>query len=140
MSDPEDPDQPPASYPTQPQYPQSPQYPPQPQYPTQQWSQPPAAAYRGGMGAPANPFDSETTAILVTGILSLVTCGLIGIYAWVAGNGLKNRAEAAGWPEPSTGKVGRILGIVGTCLGGLQLLGAMIYAIVVIGVIAGGST
>lgn len=65
--------------------------------------------------------------------------GLIGIVAWVQGNSLKNRAEAAGWPEPGTGKVGRILGIVGTCIGALQLLLFVGYAVVFIGILAGSS-
>lgn len=99
---------------------------------SQGWQQPPAAPY-SSQGA--NPYDSETTLILVMGILSLVVCGLLGIVAWIQGNSLKNRAEAAGWPEPSMGKVGRILGIVGTILGALQVAGVLIWLIFVFGII-----
>jgi hypothetical protein len=68
------------------------------------------------------------------GILSLIVCGLLGIVAWIQGSSLKNRAEAAGWPEPSMGKVGRILGIVGTIFGALQIVGIGIWLIVMFGV------
>jgi hypothetical protein len=81
---------------------------------------PPAQPY--GSAYPTNPFEAETTAILVTGILSLVVCGPIGVYAWVKGNDLKRRAESAGWPEPTTARVGRILGIVGVCLLAVPML------------------
>ncbi len=82
-----------------------------------------------------NPYDAESTPILVTGILSLVLCGPIGIYAWIKGNQLRDRAQGAGWPEPSTAKVGRILGIVGTIIGILQVAGVVLYAIFIIGFI-----
>ena len=104
--------QPPWNQPTggrQPPYQQPPQW-GQPQYQQPQW------------GPPANPFDSESTPILVTGILSIVVCGPVGLYAWIAGNKLRNRANAAGWPEPANAKVGRILGIVGTILGSVWVL------------------
>lgn len=101
------------------------------------WQQPPAAPYNPQA---QNPYDSETTVILVMGILSLVVCGLLGIVAWVQGNSLKNRAEAAGWPEPSMGKVGRILGIVGTIIGGLQVVGVVIWVVFVFGIMGAAST
>jgi len=100
----------------------------------QHWQQPPASPY-ARTGA-ANPFDSETTLVLVMGILSLVVCGLLGIVAWVKGNDLRKRAEAAGWPEPGVGKVGRILGIVGTVIGVLQIGFAVLWVVLVFGVTA----
>ena len=83
-------------------------------------AQPPATPYtpQAGYGSPplANPFDGESTPILVTGILSIVFCGPVGVYAWVKGNDLRDRARAAGWPEPGSAKAGRILGIIGTLI------------------------
>lgn len=85
-----------------------------------------------------NPYDSESTPILVTGILSLVVCGPIGIYAWLKGNALKDRSERAGWPEPSTAKVGRILGIIGTIIGVIQIGFVALWLIFVLATV--GST
>ena len=109
--------------------------------------QPPAAPYtpHGGYAAPGtvNPFDSESTPILVTGILSLVLCGPVGIYSWIKGNELRDRARAAGWPEPSTAKVGRILGIIGTVIFGAWIVLAVlwfVFAILIIGGTAATST
>jgi uncharacterized membrane protein HdeD (DUF308 family) len=107
-----------------------------PQQP-QGWQQPPAAPYTGQA---TNPFDSETTLVLVMGILSLVVCGLLGIVAWIQGSSLKNRAEAAGWPEPSMGKVGRILGIVGTALAAFQALLAIGWLVFAFGFMGAAST
>jgi len=110
---------------------QYPQQQPQQQYPQQQGDPAP------GWGYPQpNPFDSESTSILVTGILSLVLCGFIGIYAWIQGNKLRDRANAAGWPEPSNAKVGRILGIVGTCIGIGGILLMIVYFVILIAVVS----
>jgi hypothetical protein len=110
---------------------------PQGWQPSQGWQQPSATPY-----APqgTNPFDSETTLILVMGIMSLFVCGLLGIVAWIQGNSLKHRAEAAGWPEPSMGKVGRILGIVGTAFAVLQVGGLLIWLIFMFGMFGAAAT
>ncbi|MGI9578434.1 MAG: hypothetical protein ACR2OH_09565 [Microthrixaceae bacterium] len=107
-----------------------------PQQPGGQWTQ---AGVAGGQphAAPyppqvvANPFDSESTPILVTGILSLALCGPLGIYAWLSGNKLRDRAQAAGWPEPSNAKVGRILGIVGTIIFAVSIVLMILYFVVI---------
>lgn len=102
------------------------------------WAQQPATPY--GYGAPQNPYESEATPILVTGILSLVLCGLVGIYPWVKGNDLRNRATSAGWPEPSTAKVGRILGIVGSIIGMVQIAFGVIWMVLVFGIMGSATT
>ncbi|MFV0317449.1 MAG: hypothetical protein ACK5O2_10895 [Microthrixaceae bacterium] len=103
------------------------------QQPTQPGHQQmPASPYQQ-QGYAANPYDSEATPILVTGILSLVLCGLIGLYAWIKGNDLKRRATSSGWPEPSTAKVGRILGIIGSIIGFFQIGFAILWVVLVIG-------
>lgn len=91
-------------------------------------------------GAPPtqpNPYDSESTVLLVTGILSLVLCGLIGLYPWIKGNRVRRDAEAAGWPEPGTAKAGRIMGIIGTVIAGSSIL--FFVAIFSVALLAGAS-
>jgi hypothetical protein len=123
--------QPPGQSPAQPATQQQPGAWDPPQAPPQQ---PYATPYSPQVAA--NPFEQESTPILVTGILSLVLCGPIGIYAWIKGNDLRNRATNAGWPEPSSAKVGRILGIVGTIIFGISIIFFILWFVFVI-VIAG---
>ena len=87
-----------------------------------------------------NPFDDESTPILVTGILSLVLCAPLGIYSWIKGNELRDRAQAAGWPEPGTAKVGRILGIVGTILFGVWIVFGILYFVLIFAIIGTAAT
>jgi hypothetical protein len=100
-------------------------YPPAPGY--QQ------AAYQPYATAPVatNPFDSRATTVLIMGILGLVLCQLLAPVAWIMGNSLKNDAERAGFPEPGTGKAGRICGIIGTVL--ILLTIAFIIVFIAIG-------
>jgi hypothetical protein len=94
------------------------------------WNQQPyATPYSPQMAV--NPYENESTPILVTGILSLVLCGPIGIYAWLKGNELRDRAQNAGWPEPGTAKVGRILGMVGTIIFGISIVFAILWFVFV---------
>lgn len=80
----------------------------------------------------ANPNDQRPTYVLVAGILSLVCCGLIGIYAVITGNTLK---KEYGGTIPSPGNIGFILGIIGCVFGVLQIL----YVVFVV-ILAAGST
>jgi hypothetical protein len=64
------------------------------------------------------------TLILVLGILSIVLCGPLGIFAWLLGNG-DLREMAAGTMDPSgrdTTNAGRICGIIGIVLFALEAL------------------
>jgi hypothetical protein len=74
----------------------------------------------------------QGTTILVLGILGLVTCGLLGVVAWVMGNGALRDIDAApGYYANRTNVVtGRILGIVSTCLLAVGLVGYALMAIV----------
>lgn len=59
---------------------------------------------------------SQSTTILVLGILGLVCCGPLGIVAWVMGNN-EIQAIDAGRRDPAnrgTANAGRIVGIVAT--------------------------
>jgi hypothetical protein len=53
---------------------------------------------------------------MILGILSIVSCGLLGPVAWVLGRRLRADASSAGYAEPGQGKAGRICGMVGTAL------------------------
>jgi hypothetical protein len=81
--------------------------------------------------------------ILAFGIISLVICqlgiGLVfGILAWVMGNS-DLKAMDAGEVDPEGRQLtqtGKILGIVGTALGALYMLGMAAYFVVIFAVIA----
>lgn len=88
------------------------------------------ATYVGyGPAAGANPFDGRGRTVLWLGILSLVLallCGLgllLGPVAWVMGSSVRRDAKAAGWPEPSESRGGRICGIIATVFLVLGILG-----------------
>ena len=72
-----------------------------------------------------NPFDQQATPVLVLGILGVLFCPLTAPFAWVMGNKLRDEAVAARWPEPGLGKLGRILGIVGSFI--LATYGIMMF-------------
>ncbi len=72
----------------------------------------------GGMSGPSGMQPHRGTLILVLGILGLLVCQILGIVAWVMGNG-DLRAMQEGRMDP-TGegmtKAGKILGIISVVL------------------------
>ncbi len=84
----------------------------------------------GYQPAMTNPFDSRGTTVLIIAIVGFVFCQLAGPVAWVMGNTVMKEAQAAGWPEPTTNKIGRIMGIVGTVL----LVAVVVLVIILLGV------
>ncbi len=62
--------------------------------------------------------DSQSTTILVLGILSLVLCQVLGPFAWVMGNKEIAAIDAGRRPPENRGtaQAGRILGIISTVL------------------------
>jgi hypothetical protein len=85
----------------------------------------------------------QGTTILVLGILGLVTCGLLGIVAWVMGNGALADIDAAPgyYANRSNVATGRILGIVSTCLlvAGVAVYALMAIVLVGLGTLSAGS-
>lgn len=71
---------------------------------------------------------------MILGVMSIVSCGVLGPIAWVMGRRLRADAEAAGVPEPGLAKAGRICGMVGTALLVLQVA----WGIFVITLLLGG--
>jgi hypothetical protein len=107
---------------TQPPYgvPPGPPYPPVPPPPGYG---PPPPQYR-----PVPPDHPQATTVLILGIVSVVACGLAGPFAWVMGNRVVHEIDASNgaWGGRSNAQVGRILGIVETCILGLLLVGGVV--------------
>jgi hypothetical protein len=71
------------------------------------------------------------TAILVLGILGLVTCGLLAVVAWVMGNSALREMDSQRnvvWSNRSNVTLGRVCGIIGTCMLVVILLAWVILA------------
>jgi fatty acid desaturase len=78
--------------------------------------------------------------ILVLGILSIMVCGIVGIFAWMMGKRdleLMRTGQMDKEGEALT-KVGYILGIVGTILFLLWLVIFVLYIIFIVVVVAAG--
>ncbi len=77
--------------------------------------------------------------ILVLGILSLMVCGVIGIFAWMMGKSdlEKIRLGLMDKEGESLTKVGYILGIVGSIFFMLQILLMVVYFVFFMVLIAG---
>ncbi len=100
-----------------------------------QFAQPPSIP-QSGIQQP-----HRATLILVLGILSIVICFICGIVAWVMGNA-DLKAMDAGTMDPSgrgMTQAGKIIGIVGTILGAIGVLGAIVWIIFVFVVIGGAA-
>jgi hypothetical protein len=90
---------------------------------------PPAAPQYGQYGAPAQgvvPGSKNATVSLVTGIIGLLCCVLLGIVAIVTGKQATAEAAAAGLPQPSNAKAGIILGWVSIAL---TVVGILAYVL-----------
>lgn len=72
------------------------------------------------------PNDQRATYVLIAGILSLVCCGLAGVYALIVGNTLK---KEYGGTIPSPGNIGYILGIIGLVI---TVLVVLFYGVIII--------
>jgi len=86
------------------------------------------------------PEASQATTVLVLGILAIVVCQILGPFAWSMGNKELEAIDSGRRPPEgrANANAGRILGIVGTVLLGLGLLGILIVvAIGGMAVIAG---
>lgn len=138
-----------AGTPTPPPYPGTP-YPPQPGYPQQGYPQQgyPQQAYpQPGYGQPAygypayaKPAHPQANTALIVGIIGLAGgltfCGvplLASPFAWVIGQ--RAKADIDREPERWSGRdhanTGMILGIIGTVLLALALIGILIFVLIV---------
>lgn len=87
----------------------------------------PQQPFFGMSPAEVESLRSNSTIVLVLGILGLILIGPFGsIPAWVWGNSIVKKAEAAGIPADvvSSARIGKILGIIGTVL---MIIGIVIF-------------
>jgi hypothetical protein len=102
-------------------------YPPPP--PPAQPGVPPQYGMPPQYGAPASPVmpgSSKATTSLVTGIIGILCCQLLGIVAIITGKQATAEAAAAGFPPPSNAKAGVILGWIALAL---MVLGLVFWAL-----------
>ena len=105
-----------------------PGYPPPPPPPGYPPPAPGAAPQYGATpqyGAPAAPpGSSKATTSLVTGIIGILCCGLLGIVAIVTGKQATAEAAVVGYPQPGNAKAGIILGWIAI---GLMIVGLLVW-------------
>ncbi|HEY0237333.1 MAG TPA: DUF4190 domain-containing protein [Friedmanniella sp.] len=102
-------------------------------YPAPPTSAPPAfpPPYRA-------PFDHPSgTTVLVLGILSLVLCPIIGIFAITMGNRALREIDADpyAYRNRQSVAIGRILGIVAVALYGAAAVGYLFFLVVIVGMV-----
>jgi len=78
------------------------------------------------------PGSGKATTSLVTGIIGILCCGLLGIVALVTGKQATTEAAAAGYPQPGNAKAGIILGWIGIAL---MVVGLLVWIVLIV---AGG--
>lgn len=114
------------------QPPQNPHQPPQNPY------QPPGYSAGGvPQWAPDHP---DSTTVLILGIVGMAVCQVVAPFAWVKGARVKREIDASGGRlgGRSAVQVGYVLGIVGSVLLALYVVGFLLYlAVVVLAVSAG---
>lgn len=67
------------------------------------------------------------TTPLVLGIIGIVACQMLAPFAWYMGRQYEAQCRAMGVEPDGNGKAGKVLGIVGTILLGIQLLCVVAY-------------
>ncbi len=77
------------------------------------------------------------TGIFVLGLLGLLLCQILGIIAWVQGNGYLRQCQAQGVEPEGLAVAGRVLGIISVVL--LILGVGMAILVGVIGLLGAGS-
>lgn len=83
------------------------------------------------------PEASQSTTILVLGILGLIICGVLAPFAWVMGNKELEAIDAGRRPieNRGTANAGRILGIIGTVLLAIGII-VVIFIFLFVGIAA----
>ncbi len=94
----------------------------------------------GGWQGQSYPEQSQATTVLVLGIVGLVLCQICSPIAWIMGN-KEVAAIDAGRRSPENRQqatIGRILGIIGTVLIVLAIVG-ILFSFVILGLTAASS-
>jgi uncharacterized membrane protein YjgN (DUF898 family) len=82
---------------------------------------------------------SRGTIVFVLGLLSVVSCQILGPVAIFMGNSYLSACEEAGVEPDGLGKAGRILGIIGTVFFVLSLIFVGLYIAFIAVMIATGA-
>ena len=124
----------PAGWSSQPPVPSTPYGPPAP------YGAPPPYGTPGGWGMAPRDHPSGTT-VLVLGILSLVVCPITGIFAITIGNRSLREIDAnpLAYANRQSVVIGRILGIVSVALYGVLIVGYLVFAVAIAGMVGLGS-
>ena len=90
-------------------------------------------------GPPDHPRASMS---MVLGILGLVLCQVIAPFAWVTGRQSLREIDASGgrWGGRGQAQAGYVLGIVGTVILGLAVVGVVLYVLFAFVLLAGAAT
>lgn len=72
---------------------------------------------------------SRPIVVLVLGILGITTCALLAPMAWIWGAEYERDCERRGEKPEATAVVGRILGMVGTALFALAIVGLLLWVV-----------
>lgn len=97
-----------------------------------------------GSGYPPRAYEPpkhpQSTTALVLGIVGIVACGVVAPFAWVIGGRAVREIDASPgtYGGRSEANAGRILGIVGSVLLALAVVGILL--LVVLGLAVGGSS
>jgi hypothetical protein len=87
-------------------------------------------------GSPSNldrlPEPPNATAVFVLGLLSLIMCAPLGIFAWAMGSSAKREVAAGVYRSSDLLNAGYIMGIIGTVLLIIPLLLALVWVVVVV--------
>ena len=78
------------------------------------------------------PEPPNATAVFVLGLLSLIMCAPLGIFAWVMGSSAQGAVRAGLYRNSDLLNAGRIMGIIGTVLFIISMLGVVLWLVVVI--------
>ena len=92
-----------------------------------------------GYGPPDHPRASTS---MVLGILGLVLCQVVAPFAWVTGRQALREIDASGgrWGGRGQAQAGYVLGIVGTVILGLAVVGVVLYVLFAFVLLAGTAT
>lgn len=103
--------------------------------PPQNPYQPYGAPGYGPTGAPQwAPDHPESATVLLLGILGMAVCQVIAPFAWIKGARVKREIDEAGGrlAGRSQAQIGYILGIVGSALLALYVVGIVVYVVIVV--------
>lgn len=69
-----------------------------------------------GQFGPVQPKPEGATTVFVLGLLGLLVCGILGIFAWIQGNDYMKRCQAMGVEPEGLAVAGRVMGMIATIL------------------------